>query len=201
MGDVRDDRRYPPLYAAKLASVHASTVRAWMPDLAGGEATLASFLDLVELRIMRQLRERYRLQPGKLRWMHDEARRRTGDRHPFASHPILLEERRVWLLRDDGGPVELGTDGQTGLPEVVQQVAKEIDWDEVGRALRWRPALGVVVDPSVRWGQPVVEGTRIPTAALYAAFLASNVPDVAELYNLTVNQVHHAVEFEARLAA
>lgn len=60
---------------------------------------------------------------------------------------------------------------------------------------------GIVADPAVAFGKPVIEGTRIP-AALVLGQLAAGVPE-AELcaeYDLVPEQIRAALRFAAWLA-
>jgi uncharacterized protein (DUF433 family) len=206
-GDSRIERRYGATYAARLASIHPNTARAWIPEFRGDEShpadsILASFLDLIELRIMRQLREEYHIAPATMALMHQEAQHRAKNQHPFASQRILAERRRIWL-DVSGAIIDLGRDGQTGLRPVVDHVADEIEWDRAGWALRWRPSLGVLVDPAIRWGEPVIENTRVLTAAVFSAWKARHrdAQAVADQFAISLQQVDDAVAFESRLAS
>jgi uncharacterized protein (DUF433 family) len=57
-------------------------------------------------------------------------------------------------------------------------------------------------DPEHAFGRPVIEGTNIATETLHA-YVKSGEPaaTVAEFFELNVQQVEEAVEFETRLAA
>ncbi len=60
---------------------------------------------------------------------------------------------------------------------------------------------GIVADPAIAFGKPIIQGTRIP-AALVLAQLAAGIPE-AELrseYELTADQVRAALRYAAWLA-
>ena len=59
----------------------------------------------------------------------------------------------------------------------------------------------MVIDPVIQFGQPVVEESGIPTASLYASYLAEdkNKAMVSRLFEITPKQVESAVRFEEKL--
>ncbi len=62
--------------------------------------------------------------------------------------------------------------------------------------------LGITVDPSVRFGKPVIKGTRVP-AEMVVARVASGmgVQEVAEEYGITERDVYNALNYAARRLA
>jgi uncharacterized protein (DUF433 family) len=75
---------------------------------------------------------------------------------------------------------------------------------EGGFARRWYPeprSRAVVINPVLQFGQPVIEESGVPTASLYASYLAEdrNKAVVARLFEITPKQVEAAVRFEEKL--
>ncbi len=73
-------------------------------------------------------------------------------------------------------------------------------------ARRWFPNTGkrdVVIDPDLQFGKPVLHDSGVPTAAVYAAYLAEgrDAVQVARMYEIPKRMVDAAVKFEERLAA
>lgn len=63
-------------------------------------------------------------------------------------------------------------------------------------------APGIVVDPQIRFGQPVIKGTRVPVAVLLDELAGgSEVPDVAREYGITPTDVRAALRYAAGLLA
>jgi uncharacterized protein (DUF433 family) len=60
----------------------------------------------------------------------------------------------------------------------------------------------IVVDPTVRFGKPVIKGTRVP-AELVVAKLAGgmSVDEVADEYEITVEDVRAALGYAANVLA
>lgn len=73
-------------------------------------------------------------------------------------------------------------------------------------ARRWFPngnKRDVVIDPELQFGKPVLLESGVPTAAIYAAYLAEerDAVQVARMYEIPKRMVDAAVKFEERLAA
>ena len=204
-----DEPRYSPAESARLLrNVSPGTVRRWLGSVGTGPGVLArprntnwaSFLDLVELYIALELQKQSGISTVALRERLNEASVRTRMEHPLARRSFLLEGRKLWLPTDEG-VVDLGEHWQLGLEVVVRSVARNIDFDANELAERWWPQgreAGVVIDPRVAFGDPIVAETRINTDVLYDLWEAEDhdLDLVAEAYALQAKQVQGAIEFE-----
>jgi uncharacterized protein (DUF433 family) len=57
----------------------------------------------------------------------------------------------------------------------------------------------IAVDPEIRFGKPVIEGTRVPVAIVVGAVAAGDTPEaVAREYGITVEDVRAALGYAAR---
>lgn len=63
-------------------------------------------------------------------------------------------------------------------------------------------ASGITVDPAVRFGKPVIHGTRVPVDTVVARVAAGMaIKEVAEEYGITEKDVYNALQYAAlRLA-
>ncbi len=63
-------------------------------------------------------------------------------------------------------------------------------------------APGIVVDTNVRFGRPVIHGTRVPVETVVAR-VASGLPfeKVAEEYGIKVDDIRNALQYAARRLA
>ena len=63
-------------------------------------------------------------------------------------------------------------------------------------------ASGITVDPSVRFGKPVIRGTRVPVDTVVGRVASGmNVKDIAQEYGITEKDVYNALHYAAlRLA-
>jgi len=59
-------------------------------------------------------------------------------------------------------------------------------------------SLGITVDPSVRFGKPVIKGTRVPVDTVVARVASGmSIKDVAEEYGITEKDVYNALHYAA----
>jgi uncharacterized protein (DUF433 family) len=213
--------RYTVTEAARLVGLHTSTVRRWTrtsPSTRGSrspvvrgavdDVRLLSFLDHVELDLLRRLKERNMSTHDLIR-LAAEAAGRLGVDHPFVRRGVRVEPgkrgARVYLpmaaLPDREGLLQLGTAGQMALAEVIEKVSKTLDYNDAdGLVQRWWPEGrdgAVVIDPLVGFGEPVVANTRINANVLRDMVVAEggDVERVARLYELPTERVRQAVAF------
>src|SRR5262249_36402720 len=206
--------------AAKLTRLRVQRVREWFRGRADGsrrpvfqsdyrdlcEDDLVSFLDLVEVFIAGQLRDRgVALQT--VRKVHRSLARELEVRHPFCRRELYTSGRRIFTHGlDELGRVEI-TDvltKQKVFPTVIQPFLRSLDYDSAtAMARRWRIAPRVVVNPAICFGQPIVEAVGIPTSVLFRAFRANGgqADTVADWFGVSRDDVVAAVEFERGLAA
>lgn len=116
---------------------------------------------------------------------------------------IYQEALRAGAADDEAEVLDLRT-RQYAFREIIKDsLYTGIEYDG-SFARRWYPeprSRAVVVDPVIQFGQPVVEESGIPTASLYASYLAEdrNKTIVARLFEITPKQVESAVRFEEKL--
>ena len=60
----------------------------------------------------------------------------------------------------------------------------------------------IVVDPRVRFGQPIIKGTRVPVTVLLDELAAGSAFEiVAKEYSVTQEDIRAAIRFAAQLVA
>jgi uncharacterized protein (DUF433 family) len=59
-------------------------------------------------------------------------------------------------------------------------------------------SLGITVDSSVRFGKPVIKGTRVPVDTVIARVASGmSIKDVAEEYGVTEKDIYNALHYAA----
>lgn len=205
--------------AARLVSVNADTVRRWTADggrrvrahrLAGDDLPVQrdrraiSFLELIELLVVARLRDQG-VSLQTIRKVHAKMQGTWEMDHPFAHQRLRTDGRTVFLdaLDDLSDPrlEEVLTDQRT-MPEILLPCLARVEYSQPTRmAERWHIAPGVVIDPERSFGRPIVATDGISTHVLARAYRA-NAEDaalVADLYDVSIDAVHHAVTFENSL--
>jgi len=69
-------------------------------------------------------------------------------------------------------------------------------------AIKTQIAPRIVVDPTVRFGKPVIEGTRVPVELIVGKMAGGmSAADVAAEYGITVADVQAALAYAAQVLA
>lgn len=159
-----------------------------------------SFSDLVSLFVVRQLRLRG-VKPRKIRTAEQYLRERWATDRPFAREDIKTDGVEVFCEDDiEGGVVEVASRrGQAAIREAVAEGLASVFYDE-GSAVYWTPMPGVLIDPRVQFGAPVVEGTRIPTDAVFGVVKQLGIARAMRRFDLSAEHIDKALAFEERIA-
>jgi uncharacterized protein (DUF433 family) len=161
-----------------------------------------SFLDMVDAWIAGQLRHEGVTMP-KIRAAHIALKQDLGTDHPFAHSSIYTDGRNVFSYaaeRVNDPTLTEVVSRQTFFPR-VRRVLKPIEYSARSHlAERWRIAKGVLIDPGLSFGQPVVAGTGVATYVVARSYMANkrNADLVARLFGITRRDVGDAVKFEER---
>jgi uncharacterized protein (DUF433 family) len=176
-----------------------------------GKAQELSFLDLIEVRFIDHFRKQdYSLQ--SLRKAADVARSELKVEHPFALFGVKFigERKNIFLsvakAEGDKKLLNLVTK-QYAIYKVLESVLeRSVVFDPTsGLAQRWKPRdkafPHIVVDPTIAYGQPSVEGHRVSTDAIFSSWKAENgdIEAVADWFAIDKALAKEAVEFELAL--
>lgn len=171
-----------------------------------GRLTL-TFIDLVQLRVVQGFR-RADVPLQRIRLAAETAAAIYGTSHPLAFHRFKTDGRDVFAdvveKGQNWGLVNLSASGQKVFPELVEKSLLEISYaTETGLAMRWHiagPGGGVVVDPRIAFGAPVVEGANIPTRVIWEQSRSESEPEtLASWFRIEIKQVRDALRYEAQL--
>ncbi len=132
------------------------------------------------------------------------------DEYPFLSLKFKSDGKAIFAAaaknRDEEEIVFNVLTGQLFEERFLQRPLYEgLEYDHFDKLRRWWP-LGldrsIVLDPKRRFGQPITKEEGVPTKVLAAAFIADRSRHaVADWYQVGVQAVDDAVEFEQLLAA
>jgi uncharacterized protein (DUF433 family) len=226
-----DEPIYTVADTARLVHLTPSRVRRWLsgyeydsgppahrrrtkkPPIVTGRGNArrceASFLDLVELLIVKTLLE-HGLTLQKLRQVASELSRKEDVRHPFATQRFYLLGTKLFVElggRLESALLETRTGGQLAMKDLIAQCATQIDFDRESKLAKcWWPmgkSRRVVVTPERAFGAPTVANRAVKTSNVYSLYVGEreNVDRVAHWLDLSKQEVIDAVEFEKSLAA
>lgn len=235
MSNPLDRPTYSAAEAARLVNMSPTRVRRWLsgyiiysnegafkrqkplmirPGTTG--TSYASFLDLVDLLWVKNFLE-YGFSLQKMRRALAEVTEVLGDEH-FARQSFFTDGRKIYLevrrkMEDLPDQVEkraileLLSDGQWVIPEVILEIAQQIEFDEKTElARRWFPPGFdnlIVLDPLVSFGRPHITNKRVATSNILDLYVAENkqVMPVSGWFDISPEEVEAAVGFEQHLAA
>lgn len=198
--------------AAHYTQVHVNTVRSWFRsdglfrsayDSVDGRHAIG-FLDMIDVWVVGQLRH-CRVPMPTIRLAHAIMKRDLKTEHPFCHNAIYTDGQSI--IRDTAA--ELGSadllevvGGQRLFPRYMMPRLKQIDYGASELAERWRIHKGVVIDPRISLGKPVVEHSGTTTFVVARQYWANHgdVDLVAYLFGLTPDAVRDAVAFEGAFA-
>ncbi len=200
--------------AARLTGLSIPRVRAWFTGggLPRGELIhsdyadrdmpgLVSFLDLIDVLIVGRLRTTG-VSLQYLRKVHTRLIREFRTPHPFCRKALFTDGRQVFIrFATEVGERKLKEllSQQQAFPSILLPFLQEIEYDpDTMFAKAWRIHEGVTIDPERKFGKPVLDSCRIPTAILAAAYRANDkdVRGVADWYLVPPEEVTRAVDFE-----
>ena len=171
-------------------------------------APTLGFLDLLEVRFLNAF-----LDHGvswKAIWIASQrAKELLGRHHPFSTKIFKTDGRTIMaeIVKETGDKVLLDlVKNQYAFEKIIAPfLYSGVEFNQLNEPQRWYP-LGedrfVVLDPDRGFGTPITTLSGVPTRVLFSAFHAEDsVSFVAKWYEVTIQEVRDAIEFETNLAA
>lgn len=227
---ARPDPREVPAYglaeAAYYLGIPTATLRSWVLGrdypVADGTRRFApiievadrkrgrlSFINLVEAHVLTALRRKHAIQLPKVRKAIAYLRNQLQSRHPLADQQFETDGLDLFVQKY-GQLINTTRDGQLAMRNVLQSFLKRVKRDSQGAPVKLylfvRGAMdepfAVVVDPTVSFGRPVLEGTGIPTEILAQRYKAGDSYDqLAEDYGRPKEEIEEAIRYQIPNAA
>lgn len=177
------------------------------PDLmqVSGRELLISFEDLISMRVIALLHALGVTWP-RIHRAEQWLRERTGYPRPFAVERVWTETVDVFADFPEGF-IAASHHGQLALKGLIGQYLQPVSdmtfipHNGVNVASTWTPHADVIINPQIQFGEPCIQGTRIRTRILWQMWKGGDtLPYLVRAFNLTQQQVEHALEWEDRLA-
>ncbi|AWS47893.1 DUF433 domain-containing protein [Streptosporangium sp. 'caverna'] len=171
---------YRPVLAAALSGASIGQLSYWRrnppvlePEYRTSNKVLYSYRDVVALRSLAYLRQRNELSLQKIR-VSIRNLRDLGKTEHLSEYRLVKSGNTVIVVDGDEAIDLLRKPGNSVLAELVHVF--DAFEGRVGHVLPFqRPLPGVAVDPEIRGGFPVVEGTRVGYDQI-AGLMSDNVP-------------------------
>ncbi|MTJ09778.1 DUF433 domain-containing protein [Anabaena sp. UHCC 0204] len=225
--DPRDIPSYSIRDAAKYLRIPAGTIRSWTvgrnyPTINGAtffkpviatkdfKPTLLSFTNLVEVHVLRAIRQHHKIQLDNVRKALDYI-----DEHFQLPHPLAREKFRTdgvdLFIERYGSLINASKAGQTDLKEALNAHLQRIEPDDTGLAIKLYPFTRsheennpriVVIDPRIAFGRLVIADTGIATSILAERLKAGDsIEDLCDDYDCDSVTIVEAIRCELPNAA
>ena len=155
-----------------------------------------TFLELIELIYCREFR-RHDVKLGMIRAVAENLSVEVGP-YPFASKALLIHGRS--LIEKLGDGLVLDAANRQIMIDLGDHIKPNViysDEDRVSRLVVYGSS--IILDPGVRFGEPVLASRPVPTQAIAKLYAAEggNIESVAEYFEITEREVDDAVRFQA----
>ncbi len=164
-----------------------------------------SFSNLVEAHVLRAVRTRHEVSIRSVRKALSYAEEQLGLERLLLSEELLAGAGDLFLERY-GQLINLSKSGQLALRKLLERHLERVDRGEEGLPARLYPFLPgdvaassrlIVIDPRVSYGRPTIVQRGVSTEAIVRRIDAGEaVPDLADDYGLTPDQIEAAVIYE-----
>lgn len=224
--DPRELPNYSPAEAARYLRMPTSTLRTWIfgqqkdgrgamfpvLQLPDPRKKLLSFINLVEAHILFSIRKDHNLPLPSVRKALRYLQNNMGSKHPLVENKFEVSGRDLFIKRL-GELINVSSEGQIAMADVLKVYLHRIEWDEAGLAKKLFPYVlhgvpeseqpkSILIDPTISGGRPVLAGTGIATRVVAERFLAGESPDdLAKDYNRSRNEIDEIVRCETKLVA
>jgi len=162
-----------------------------------------SFHDLIDAMIAHQFRK-YGVAMKTVRLAYQMLQTQLNTFHPFCHRDLYTNGKRILIREAKNIKAAIFRDAinnQQFFDEMRSHLTK-VSYSDSTLLAKWlNPWPGVVINPSVAMGEPVLSGTGVTTFVVRNAYNANrkNADLVASLYGLSVQQVEFAVGFEKEI--
>jgi uncharacterized protein (DUF433 family) len=227
---ARPDPREVPAYglaeAAYYLGIPVATLRSWVlgrdykvadgtrrftpiVEIADRKRKHLSFINLVEAHVLSALRREHAIQLPQVRKAIAYLRNRLHSQHPLADQQFETDGLDLFIQKY-GQLINITRDGQLAMRNVLQSFLKRVKRDAQGSPVKLylfvrgavEEPFAVVVDPTVAFGRPVLEGTGIPTEILAQRYKAGDsYEQLVEDYGRPKEEIEEAIRYELRKAA
>lgn len=202
---------YSVAEAARYLTLPASTLRSWtlgrfwiLKRRSRSGLPALSFWNLIEAHVIRSLRAERGVSLKAVREAVDYAERIERIDRLLLSKELRTHAGKLFLDKY-GQLIDLPASGQLAMRMLFEEHLKRVEWDEWKFPVRLYPFVSgdtrairtIAIDPSIAFGRPVVARAGVSTGAIAGRIDANEpVQEVADDYDLTVEEVEQAVLYE-----
>ena len=225
--DPRDLPCYNAPDAARYLRIPAATVRAWAkgrkyktanghrpfpPVITASQPKplLLSFINLIELHVLRAIRTEHRIDLAKVRAALDYLETQLQISHPLA-HQEFQTDGVDLFVEHYGELINASQQGQTFLKDAIAQHLERIEPDDQGLAIRLYPFTRdrestspriLAFDPRISFGRLAIADRGIPVDVIVSRYRAGDtILSLAKDYDCPPESIDEAVRSAIPIAA
>jgi len=178
----------------------------WTRDgLAGGYLTgirnkniFINFKDLISLRAIAVMRASG-MNHREIIIAEEVLRKRYGHEYPFATMEFWTVPPTDILIKEGGILLSASRYLQVAMDFFAEYIVPHhnLTFDIFNLSAAWRPYNNVLLDPQIQYGEPCIEGTRVPTQVLYSFYKAGDSIDkLSYFYGIQPTRIKDAIAWE-----
>jgi len=178
----------------------------WTRDgLAGGyligihnRRLFINYRDLISLRVIAAMRAKG-MEHRDIVVAEKVLKKRYGYDYPFASLEFWTAPPRDIFVKEDGILLSASRHLQSAMEFFAEylQPSHNMTFDMFGISATWRPCNNVLFDPQIQYGEPCIEGTRVPTQVIWSFHKAGDsVETISYFYGIQANRIEDALRWE-----
>jgi uncharacterized protein (DUF433 family) len=196
---------YSPVEAALYLRLKLQDVRRWVGEgVVRSPGTGISFLNILELHILKGLRRQFGLPLQRIRRALEEYSETEYSDHPFLD-PRLETDGIHLFLHEGDEYLNLNRPRQRGIPQILSTYLQRIDRLSNSEFQFFPFIVGedaqeprtIQMSPNIAFGRPVLAKTGIATDVIAGRFRArDSIADLAEEYGVSPALIEDAVRWE-----
>lgn len=174
-----------------------------LPSLASvpSRQMVIAFEDVISMRIIALLRAAG-ISFRKIRQAERYLRELTGHPRPFATEQVWIGHTHIFS-EFEAYVIAASKSGQIAMDFIKDDLRSVhgLSFNANHVASSWTPYRDVLLCPTIQFGRPCIDRTRIPTRTVAAmARAGDSIEFIAESYQLATGELEHAIEWEESLA-
>lgn len=220
--DPRDIPAYSISDAARYLDIPAGTIRSWtvgqhyptangpkffnhLVETNAGKPRLLSFTNLVEVHMLRAIRNQHKIQLDKVRNALNFIEEEFSVPHPLARERFATDGIDLFVDRY-GSLINASSKVKEELKDALATHLERIEPDDTGLAIELYPFIQsseksnsrlLVINPRIAFGRPVIAGTGITVSVLAERERAGDsIEKLAKDYNCEPIKIEEAIRFQ-----
>jgi uncharacterized protein (DUF433 family) len=226
--DLRLVPAYSLAEASHYLRINDATLRSWVVGrpypvsghvkfsrpvihLADRQEHYLSFVNLVEAHVLMAIRRRHGVKLSKVRKALDYVQNQFSIDRPLINQAFQTDGLDLFIERY-GKLISASQEGQHAMKEIIGVYLRRVEWDAKGLPIKLYPFTRnsesdaapaadprvVVMNPTISFGRPVIDGTGIPVSSIYERYKAGDsVVDLARDFRLETGAIEEAIRCEA----